>query len=106
MTDEEHELAAPITKSYTSWILHNVLYVALLGWGLGTKLESKHLSTNVRKPIDVIVPGSSLVVICCVLLYIWWFHPLRASPLVTEARFAVIAVMVTAVCLAGPYVDE
>ena len=59
--------------------IHQILFLALLGLGMGIKITGKHLLKHNKYWIDVLLPGYSLVIIIICLMFIRISHPYHAD---------------------------
>ena len=72
---------------------HQILFLALLGLGMGIKITGKHLLNTKKYWIDVILPGYSLVIIIICLMFIRISHPYHAHYDLWIFRSGVIMIM-------------
>ena len=88
---DHHEDTEAMSPSYWNWTIHQILFLALLGWGMGLKLTQSRSyrsspsgaeqggvgrdSVVGEDVVDILLPGLSLVVITMVLMWMRWQHP-------------------------------
>eukprot|EP01083_Nonionella_stella_P096512 271360_1 len=72
---------------------HQVLFIGLLGLGIGIKITGKHLLYPKKQWIDVLLPGYSLVIIVISLNLIRISHPYNTNYKVWLFRLILIVIM-------------
>ena len=73
--------------------IHQILFLALLGLGMGIKIAGKHLLGYHKYWIDVWLPGYSLVIIIICLMFIRISHPYHADHKLWIFRAFIIMIM-------------
>jgi len=77
---DKHAMRAGRLRAKLFGISHTILYLALLAFGIGTKITANNLEGNERKKVFVMLPGFSLAIICACMNSIRIAHPSKNPP--------------------------
>ena len=97
---DTHALRINKTRARLYIHSHTILFAALLGYGIGIKLASKHVLSSDQQWIDVLLPGYSLVVIIICLNIIRAAHPNNADYKIWTFRLIVLCILTASPVLA------